>query len=213
MKSSDARIGYLLVINPTPSAYIGGVMVVDKRGLPLEFRYTEPVQPSKIQQILYGSALSHHVKNEVILETLLKSLESQPQLLIVNDDSFLLKENSLKDFEVVRLTETKSPPLNNTAQNYEVVSNNEILLQLTIESAPIRVQMGQDSSQEPASSGAVKSLPDKSTPVTLSDFENSNAYKILLESGKLMDPLEPLKRVEKALNMLCQEAGLKVATN
>ena len=140
MKSlSDTQLGYLLVAMPVPQVYIGGLMVVDGRGLPLEFRYTEPIQPSKLQQILYGAVLSQFIKTEVILETLVKSLESKPQLLVINDDCFFNRELLNKAFEVVRLTETKSPPLKSQG-GYERLSPQEFLLQLTLETSPIRVQ-------------------------------------------------------------------------
>ncbi len=212
MKPQDARLGYLLVTTPIPNVYIGGLMVVDSRGLPVEFRYTEPIQPTKIQQILYGSVLGRYIKNEVILETLIKSLESKPALLVVNDESFLMKEAATRDYDVVRLTETKAPPLRGTVP-YERISAQEFLLQLTAESSPVRVQMGSDSTTgRDVAAGAPKSLPDKSKEAD-AELENSEIYRQLLENGKLMDIMEPLVRVEKALSVLCQEAGIKAAAS
>jgi hypothetical protein len=86
---SDLKLAYLRIASPRPNLYIGGLMVVDSRGLPLEFRYTEPIQPTKLQQILYGAALTPYLKRDVILETLLKQLESRPCCLIVGEDSLV----------------------------------------------------------------------------------------------------------------------------
>lgn len=210
MKPQEAKLGYLLVTSPVSNIYIGGLMVVDGRGLPVEFRYTEPIQPTKIQQILYGSVLGRYIKTEVILETLLKNLESHPQLLIVNDDCFLTKDLPINTFDVVRLMETKSGPLK-LPGNIEKISGSEFLLQLTAESSPIRVQLPTETGPNGVI-GGVKSLPDKSQESGF-EFENSRVYHFLADIGRVTDILEPLTRVEKALAVLCQEAGLKSAAN
>ena len=105
----DLKLAYLIVSSPIPNTYIGGVMVTDSRGLPVEFRYTEPIQPTKIQQVLYGQVLSNYIKREVILETLLKSVESKFKCLLVQDEQLLSYAG--KGFHVVRVTETKSGPI------------------------------------------------------------------------------------------------------
>lgn len=211
MRAQEVRIGYLLVASPVNNVFIGGIMVVDGRGLPVEFRYTEPIQPTKIQQVLYGSVLSRYIKTEVILETLLKSLESRPHVLVVDDDSFLIKDTVMKDFEVIRLVETKSAPLK-TPGGFEQISPYEYLLQLTTEGSPIRVQLADPGAAAKETIGGPKSLPDKSIEPAV-DFGNTKAYNLLFEVGRVTDILEPLKRVEKALAVLCQEAGIKaVAT-
>ncbi len=208
MRSDDLLLGYLLVTSPVPNVYIGGLMVIDNCGLPVEFRYTEPIQPTKIQQILYGSVLTRYIKTDVILETLLKSLDTNPTLLIVNDESFLTK--SVKDFEMIRLTETKAPPLKSLG-GCEKISAMEYLLQLTPETSPVRVQLAMGIPvMQPV--GGPKSLPDKELDPE-NDFMASKVYTILLETGQRTDVLEPLTRVEKALATLCQEAGIKAAAS
>ena len=209
MKSSETAIGYLLVASPMNNVFIGGIMVVDSRGLPLEFRYSEPIQPTRIQQILYGSVLSRYIKTEVILEGLLKSLEVRPQLIIVNDDSFLLKDVGIKDFEVVRLTETKSGPMGAPGK-FEQITGQEFLMQLTVEGSPIRVQLPNDGHSRDPVGG--KSLPDKSKDTQV-DFGSTPVYSLLFQMGQMTDILEPIKRVEKALTVLCQEAGIKAVAS
>lgn len=212
-KPSETKIGYLLIASPVTNVYIGGIMVVDERGLPLEFRYTEPIQPTKIQQVLYGSVLNRYIKTDVILETLLKSLESKPNLLVVNDDSFMMTDVLSKDFDVVRLTETKSPPLK-APGDIEKISAYEFLLQLTSESSPIRVQLPGSTGDGKDPIGGLKALPDKSAEDSTEDtITSSEAYRLLFEIGRVTDILEPQKRVEKALALLCQEAGMKAAAS
>lgn len=207
MSNVETRFAYLMITSPLPNVFIGGVMVVDGRGLPVEFRYSEPIQPTKIQQVLYGTVLARYIKTEVILDTLMKSLETQPDLVIVNDESVLDHGIEAQAAPLIRLSETKSGPLKSTGAT-EKISANEYLIQLTPESSPVRVQL----EGTPAGSdvGGARSLGNTSQD---DSFSNSEIYTLLTGVGGVTDILEPLKRVEKALATLCQEAGLKpVAT-
>jgi hypothetical protein len=89
------HFAYLLISAPLPNVYLGGAMVTDSYGLPLEFRYTDPIQPSRLQQVLYGAMLGQYIKQDVIFNHLLKSLESQFRFLLVNDESLLQASSKL----------------------------------------------------------------------------------------------------------------------
>jgi hypothetical protein len=217
MKSPEqARLAYLLIASPLPNVYLGGVMVTDGRGLPVEFRYTEPIQPSKIQQILYGQALSQYLKREVIQETLLKSLESRFKCLLVEDDIFL--DNAARGYTVLRVSETKAAPLSGGPGSIQNLSATEFLLQTSREGSPIRVQAG------PAPmTGATAASASTSGEITVSipaETGHSGAAsvpasdrvaeicKLLTDVGGQMELCEPMRRIERALECLCQEAGL-----
>lgn len=135
MKNNDLKLGYLLVTSPVPNVFVGGLMVTDSRGLPAEFRYTEPIQPTKIQQVLYGQVLSAYIKREVILETLLKNLESRFKCLLVEDEH--LVDYPAKGYPIVRIASTKSSPLGAVGQTQEIAPG-ELLLQVSAESNPDR---------------------------------------------------------------------------
>lgn len=191
MKTGDFKLGYLLVASPVPNVFIGGLMVTDCRGLPVEFRYTEPIQPTKIQQVLYGQVLSAYIKREVILETLLKNLESRFKCLLVEDEH--LVDYPAKGYPIVRIASTKSSPIGPVGQTQEIAPG-EILVQVTAEGSPVRVNVSKPDKSE---SGG----PEAVDPVSL-----------LLEAGEGMDITEPLKRVQKALEIICQEAGITAGT-
>ena len=55
-------IGYLAVTAQEPLGYLGGVLVADEFGLPVEFRHTLPVRPTKLQRALYGDALDRYLR-------------------------------------------------------------------------------------------------------------------------------------------------------
>jgi hypothetical protein len=191
MKSGDFKLGYLMVSSPVPNVYVGGIMVTDPRGLPVEFRYTEPIQPTKIQQVLYGQVLSAYIKREVILETLLKNIESRFKCLLVEDEH--LVDYPAKGYVILRVAATKSSPIGAVGKTQDI-SPGEMLLQVTAESSPVRLYQGKaKATTEDDSSG-------EKPPETTS---------LLLEAGQSMDIIEPLRRIEKALEIICQEAGIQ----
>jgi hypothetical protein len=202
MKSADLKLGYLMVTSPVPNVYIGGLMVTDARGLPVEFRYSEPIQPTKIQQVLYGQVLSAYIKREVILETLLKSMESRFKCLLVEDEHFL--DYPGKGYSVVRIASTKSAPLGVVGTTQEIAPG-ETLLQVTAESNPIRLSLPQAGSGKTRAGSGQEGLH-----VNDSDGEGKppDMLSLLLEAGQGMDITEPLKRIERALEIICVEAGI-----
>lgn len=192
MKSADLKIGYLMVSSPVPNVFIGGLMVTDGRGLPVEFRYTEPIQPTKIQQVLYGQVLSAYIKREVILETLLKNIESKFKCLLVEDEH--LVDYPAKGYSVVRIAVTKSSPIGAVGKT-QTIAPGESLLQVTAEGSPIRIHLGK------GAAGEGDAAPTSAEP-------SSELTSLLLEAGEGMDIAEPLKRIEKALEIICQEMGI-----
>ena len=202
MKPGDLKLAYLMVSSPVPNVYIGGLMVTDGRGLPLEFRYTEPIQPSKIQQVLYGQVLSAYIKREVVLETLLKNIESKFKCLLVEDEQML--DYSAKGHSIVRLVATKSAPLGSVGKTQDMAPG-ELLLQVNPEGSPVRVYLGKLKASAPEGSAVASS--GGGTPDSASDL-----IAMLLEAGKTMDVTEPLRRIEKALEIICQEEGIPTST-
>lgn len=78
-------IGYLAVTSQEPLGYLGGVLVADEYGLPVEFRHTLPVRPTKLQRALYGSALDRYLRSVVITQRLVAGLEHDPAVVLVSD--------------------------------------------------------------------------------------------------------------------------------
>jgi len=76
-------IGYLSVLE-IEGRYSGGLLVVDERGIPSEFKYTEPITPTKIQKIIYGKALKKFIYIEVIGKNLVSKSETKPQIILTD---------------------------------------------------------------------------------------------------------------------------------
>ena len=78
-------IAYLDVLRLDPAGYLGGILVVDEFGLPLEFRHTVALRPSRLQTTLYGDALDRYLRAAVITTRLLDDLERTPPVVLVTD--------------------------------------------------------------------------------------------------------------------------------
>src|SRR6516162_8178236 len=67
-----------------PNGYVGGYLVTNQWGRPLEFRLSTAVQPNRVQQILYGSTLRPYLYADLIGKTLVEKC-SIPADLVITD--------------------------------------------------------------------------------------------------------------------------------
>ncbi|WP_126992442.1 hypothetical protein [Thermosipho globiformans] len=95
-------IGYLSV-KKILDKYIGGILIINDKGIPVEFKYTEPIIPTAIQKIIYGSSLEEYLSTEIIGKTLIEKIENKPEIIFVDSQELLSLEN------VVFLAELKTP--------------------------------------------------------------------------------------------------------
>jgi hypothetical protein len=63
------NLGFL-TIHHDSNGYIGGYLVTNQWGRPLEFRLSSAVQPNRLQQILYGDTLEPYICGDLIGKTL-----------------------------------------------------------------------------------------------------------------------------------------------
>ncbi len=78
-------IGFLTIVSD-PSGVLGGYLVTNAWGRPLEFRMSSAVQPNRVQQILYGPTLTEYLHTDLIGKTLVEKASVPPALIIT--DSF-----------------------------------------------------------------------------------------------------------------------------
>jgi hypothetical protein len=81
-------LGFLTVLHEA-SGYLGGYLVTNTWGRPLEFRLSSAVQPNKVQQILYGGTLEAYVCADLIGKTLVDKA-GMPVGLVVTDREAVL---------------------------------------------------------------------------------------------------------------------------
>ena len=88
MTASDPKslksIGFLTVVEHQETGLLGGYLVLNSAGRPLEFHCTTPVQANRAQQILYGPTLTPFLYGEQIGLTLLKKSKSNPSVVFTD---------------------------------------------------------------------------------------------------------------------------------
>ncbi|RLS82355.1 MAG: hypothetical protein DWI02_02350 [Planctomycetota bacterium] len=77
------RLGFLTAVEDAERGYVGGLLITNRFGRPLEFQCTAPVKPNRTQQILYGPTLKPYVLSELIGRTLLEKVGVKPHLILL----------------------------------------------------------------------------------------------------------------------------------
>ena len=181
MASGKTSVGYVLSLMVAEQVFMGGAMVTDASGLPLEFRYTEPVRATKLQRVLYGDVLEKYIHGEVIAANLIGRLEQKPELFVVSDPS-LLGVFQTAGKKVAALVPTRVAPLKELGAEQET-GDGESLVQLGESGSPVRVRLGPE----------------------IDSVRRAEILRILVDAGRAMDVMEPLARVEAAIRMLWED--------
>jgi hypothetical protein len=76
-------LGFLTILDDS-SGVLGGYLLTNSWGRPLEFRLSTAVQPNRVQQILYGPTLTEYLHADLIGKTLIEKTSTPPGLLITD---------------------------------------------------------------------------------------------------------------------------------
>ena len=79
----NVQIGFL-TISADGGGWLGGYLVTNGWGRPLEFRLSTVVQPNRVQQILYGPTLKEYVAGELIGRTLIEKTATTIDMLFTD---------------------------------------------------------------------------------------------------------------------------------
>jgi hypothetical protein len=79
--SKPLHLGFLTVLHES-SGYLGGYLVTNTWGRPVEFRLTTTVQPNRVQQVLYGPTLLSFVQGELIGKILVEKSATPVDLIV-----------------------------------------------------------------------------------------------------------------------------------
>ena len=176
---SNPNPGYLITLFEQ-GAYLGGIMITTDRGIPIDFKYTEPVSPTKVQRIIYGPVLEMYIRNHVIIGAMTGEIANQPSFFIVSPHQLFDIEEA-NQLTLVSVQRTQFASLGKEGM-VSRSKDNECLLQGFNDPHPMRVVFG--SMPVPQQEGIIKDLTYLS---------------------KHMDLTEPLERLESALKSLCLE--------
>jgi hypothetical protein len=81
-------LGFLTIVQEN-TGYLGGYLVTNQWGRPLDFRLTSAVQPNKVQQILYAGTLQSYLCGELIGKTLVEKAGVPAQLVVTDREAAL----------------------------------------------------------------------------------------------------------------------------
>ncbi|HEX4589185.1 MAG TPA: hypothetical protein VH120_04610 [Gemmataceae bacterium] len=83
LASNPGHLGFLTVLHEA-GGYLGGYLVTNLWGRPLEFRLSSAVQPNRVQQILYGDTLAGYICGELIGQTLFDKTTTAAQIILTD---------------------------------------------------------------------------------------------------------------------------------
>lgn len=78
LEHSPGALGFLTVLEHDALGLVGGYLILNAAGRPLEFHCTAPVKPNRAQQILFGPTLAPYLYGEQIAQTLLTTASVEP---------------------------------------------------------------------------------------------------------------------------------------
>lgn len=95
-KQEHLRLGFLTAIEVPENGFVGGLLVTNHCGRPLEFQCTVPVRPNSTQAILYGPTLAPFILGELIGGTLVEKAGVKPQLILTDRVQILELRNHVE---------------------------------------------------------------------------------------------------------------------
>lgn len=170
-----ATIAYFKMYSEKDS-YLGGIMVVDERGIPIEFKYTDIINPSKLQKVLYGDVLEKYLKEEVIMGNLIEKLENKGDIYFVDKlENQVLDKFVQNGVAVIRDSQNKAME---NINEYQFVKENEAIIQIDERQSPVRF--------------------------IFEDGRGEELVNKIISLGLEGNILEPFERVEEALRLICK---------
>jgi len=82
-------LGFLTVIEHAELGLLGGYLLLNPAGRPLEFHCTAPVKPTRTQEILYGRSLMPFLCGEHIGQTLIRRSKLTPLVVCTDREEVL----------------------------------------------------------------------------------------------------------------------------
>ena len=179
---ATGTLGYI-VVDGADGLFRGASLVVDFRGIPMDFRYTDPIKPTRLERILYGNALEVYLREELILESLVGAVEVKPTLWLCRDADLLLPVKTVAKAKALFLSPSTRSPMDAVGNLESVGENGVYLLQADAVSAPLRAAFPENTKED----------------------EVKQTAGLLVEAAKTMELLEPFGRIQKALSSLGEE--------
>ncbi len=172
------QVGYFCHLK-IDEKHLGGILVTNQIGVPLEFKYTEPVVATRLHKILYGSVLERYIHETILRDRLAREVHIEPDYFIepYDDKEFLSTIGGKECMAVQRYTMPSGEP----SGTFTRIRDREVMVGLE-EGPVLRIAFS-----------------------TVDDALQHEMVTWLQEIHRSMDILEPLDRVFAALKSLCGE--------
>jgi hypothetical protein len=99
-RKDQIRLGFMTAIDIGDRSFVGGLLVTDRFGRPLEFQCTTPVKPNRTQELLYGPTLVPFILGELLGKALLDRVSVKPSL-VMTSRAEMLQLRSKVDIPVI----------------------------------------------------------------------------------------------------------------
>ena len=170
------QVGYFRHLE-LENKHLGAVLVTDQLGIPMEFKYTEPVTATRLHRVLYGASLERYLHETVIRDRLAGEVRSEPEVFIAPyEEREYLGAIAGRQMIAVQAAQAVSQ---DSGDPFIRLREREALVQLG-DGPCLRLSFG---------------TPDES--------HQHRIVAWLQETSRSMDILEPLDRIDRALRMLC----------
>lgn len=98
--NTESTLGFLSVTGNIKQGLLGGLLVLNCFGRPVEFHCTAPVRANRAQEILYGNTLQPFLTGEQIAPALVSKAETK-MIAVLTDSPFVLSAASFLTFPLL----------------------------------------------------------------------------------------------------------------
>ena len=110
-------LGFLTVVENAELGLLGGYLLLNAAGRPLEFHCTAPVKPNRTQEILYGPTLKPFLCGEQIGQTLLGKSKLNPAVICTDREAVLAVQEFVAT-PVVLVADSRQECLPNAVRSF-----------------------------------------------------------------------------------------------
>ncbi len=174
---SRRQVGYFCHLR-VDEKHMGAILITNQIGVPLEFKYTEPVVATKLHKILYGSVLEKYLHETVIRDRLGREVRTSPDYFITSYDEkeFL---GPIADRDMVAVQKCVLPP-GELSGSFNRIREREAIVELEEDASFLRLAFS-----------------------TADEAIQHSMVAWLQEVSRSMDIVEPLDRITSALMSIC----------
>ncbi len=124
---ANKRVDYFCHLK-IDNKHVGAILVTNQIGVPLEFKYTEPVATTKLHKVLYGAVLERYIHETVVRERLWREIRVMPEYFLTPyEDKEHLGLVACREMMAVQRC---SRPQGESAELFTRVRDHEALLEL-----------------------------------------------------------------------------------